>query len=127
MLGYLIKTALNKLVPPVSEEQRLAENIIKKGKDDVVATLCLTQDEIYKSRYHEAKDLFHDSMKAGQLNREQILHIKYILRESLKDHREYYSTKYQNDAHEIYTLLKSPFLSNVEYNSIITTINRFIQ
>ncbi|WP_139905600.1 hypothetical protein [Clostridium thermarum] len=123
MLTYLIKTLMHKYIP---KENHYAEDIIKGGKESIAATLCLTQDEIYNSMYHEAKDLFHDSIKAGQLNREQILYIKYSLREFLKDYREYYNAKYKNDAHEIYSLLKSPFLSNEHYTTIITMMNKFI-
>jgi hypothetical protein len=125
MLTGLVKTLMHKYIP---KQVTSAEEIIRKReRGDITTTLSFTQDKVYKSKYFEARDLFRDSLQGGKLSREQILHIKYSLREFLKDYREYYPSKYKNDAHEIYSLLKSPFLSNEHYSSIITTINKFIQ
>jgi hypothetical protein len=123
MINYLVKKMINRLVPPI--QQKNAEDMISKSKEGIAATLAITQDDIVDSLYYEAKDLFNSSIKSGKLNREQILYIKYSLREFLSNYREYYANRYKNDAHEIYTLLKSPFLCNDHYSSIITTINYF--
>jgi hypothetical protein len=125
MINYLVKKMIKRLVPEVPIKQRNAEDIIYKSKEGIAATLALTQDDIVDSLYYEAKDLFNSSIKSSQLNREQILYIKYSLREFLKDYREYYPNHYTNDAHEIYTLLKSPFLNNENYSSVIATIKYF--
>lgn len=121
MLRYLIKVLINKCVPP-TPSIRAAEEIIKISNDNTAATLSLTQDEIYNSIYHDVKELFKSAMRAKRLTREQVLYIKQMLNEFLKPYRQYYINRYKNDAHEIYSKLKSPFLSNKEYEKISSFI-----
>jgi hypothetical protein len=96
-----------------------AEDIINKRKEaEIEATLALTQEEIYNSMYSQVKELFQTAMWSRRLTREQILYIKNMLNGFLKPYNKYYNQGYKNDAHEIYSKLKSPFLSNREYQKI---------
>lgn len=104
---------------------RYAEDLINKGRTE--AALTMTQDDIYKSMYPEAKELFKDAMKNKKLSREQIIYIKSQINDCLGENRKFYSSKYSNDAHEIYTKLKSPFLSNRDFTRIIKIIDKFAQ
>jgi hypothetical protein len=126
MLKALLKRFIKKNLY-VPKEQRYAETIIKGGSESMAAALSLTQDEIYLSKYRETKDLFHDAIKAGQLSREQVLYIKLMLNEFLKDYMKLYPGPYRNDAHEIYSKLKSPLLNNEHYETLIETILAFIK
>jgi hypothetical protein len=116
----IIKQMLSLLL---HKRQLYAEDIInKKREEEIAATLSLTQDEIYNSMYHEVKELFQTAMRSRRLTREQILYIKNMLNGFLKPYSRYYSQRYKNDAHEIYSKLKSPFLSNKEYQKISSFI-----
>lgn len=117
MLKYLIKVLINKCVPK-TPSVRAAEDIIQISNDNTAATLSLSQSDIYNSIYEDVKELFKSSMRAKRLSREQVLYIKQMLNEFLKPYSKYYQNRYKNDAHEIYSKLKSPFLSNVEYQKI---------
>jgi hypothetical protein len=96
-----------------------AEDIINKRKEaEIAATLSLTQEEIYGSMYQDVKELFQSAMRSRRLSREQILYIKNMLNQFLKPYNRYYQARYKNDVHEIYSKLRSPFLSNKEYQQL---------
>ena len=76
--------------------------------------------------YQTTKDLFHDAIQAGNLNHEQILYIKKVINESLGSYiNDYKYTHYKNDAHEIYSKLKSSHISVDNYKKIIQLIKTF--
>jgi hypothetical protein len=103
----------------VHKRQLYAEDLInKKREEEIAATLSLTQDEIYGSMYQDVKELFGSAMRSRRLSREQIIYIRNMLNGFLKPYNKYYNQRYKNDAHEIYSKLKSPFLSNKEYQQL---------
>lgn len=76
--------------------------------------------------YQMTKDLFHDAIQAGDLNHEQILFLKKVINESLGNSiNDYKFTHYKNDAHEIYSKLKSSHISITDFKKIIQLIKTF--
>lgn len=116
----MLKQLLKQTFRQVARERAYAEDIINSNtsKDYIAATLSLTQDQIYGSIYPEVQELFKEAVKNKRLRREQILWIKAYLNDVLMPYKQYYNQRYANDISECYTLLRSPFLSNVEYTKI---------
>jgi hypothetical protein len=76
--------------------------------------------------YLRAKDLFNNAIKSGNLSREQILYLKKIIDDSLGSYlNDFKYTKYKNDAHEIYSKLKSSHISVASFKRIIQLIKSF--
>ncbi|GLC32880.1 hypothetical protein bsdE14_42900 [Clostridium omnivorum] len=97
----------------------------KKLKQRIELEDILLRKEL-EPYYITAKDLFHDAIQAGNLNHEQILYIKKIINESLDSYiNDYKYTHYKNDAHEIYSKLKSSHISVDNYKKIIQLIKTF--
>lgn len=117
---------LRKVFQPIPLHQRLVEDV-KKKKGGIAATLCVPQEEVYNTQYFQTKDFFNSSIKSRKITREQILYIKFMLNEFLKEYKEFYPNRYKNDAHEIYSKLRSPFLDNSHYSKILKVLNNFTQ
>lgn len=76
--------------------------------------------------YSQARDLFHDAIKAGNLNHEQILYLKKIINHNLGEYiNDFKYIRYKNDAHEIYSKLKSSHISVDSFKKIIQLIKSF--
>lgn len=99
------------------EQQRIKqqlelEDILKKG-----------ELQIY---YNQAQKLFHDAIQNRNLDREQILYLKKVINESLGDYiNDFRYARYKNDAHEIYSKLKSSHISIPDFKRIIQLIKNF--
>lgn len=99
------------------EQQRIKqqlelEDILKKGELQVY--------------YTQARDLFHDAIQARNLDREQILYLKKVINEALGDYiNDFRYTRFKNDAHEIYTKIKSSHISIPDFKKIIQLIKVF--
>lgn len=117
MLSQLLKSLF------FDARKSYAEDIIASNKRDDSITLTLTQEDIYKSLYPKTRDRFKACMAAGMLSRPQIMYVKQLLNDSLGTKTKYYNQHYRNDAHEIYTKLKSPFLSNADFEKILDFLN----
>lgn len=97
----------------------------KKLKQRMELEDILTRKEL-EPYYVATKDLFHDAMQAGNLNHEQILYLKKVINESLGNSiNDYKYTYYKNDAHEIYSKLKSSHISIDNFKRIIQLIKTF--
>lgn len=76
--------------------------------------------------YTTARDLFNDAIQASNLNHEQILYLKKVINESLGNSiNDYKFARYKNDAHEIYSKLKSSHISINDFKNIIQLIKTF--
>lgn len=99
------------------EQQRIKqqlelEDILRKG-----------ELQIY---YNQAQMLFHDAIQNRNLDREQILYLKKVINESLGDYiNDFKFIKFKNDAHEIYSKLKSSHISIDSFKKIIQLIKAF--
>lgn len=106
-------------------KKKLQELKEKKLKQQMELEKILLRKEI-EPYYLQAKDLFHDAIQAGNLTHEQILYLKKIIDESLGDYiNDYKYTRYKNDAHEIYSKLKSSYISIDDFKRIILLIKSF--
>jgi hypothetical protein len=107
------------------KKQKLEELQIKKVKQQLELEEILLRKEV-EPYYIMAKDLFNNAIKAGNLNREQILYMKKVINESLGDYiNDHKYTRYKNDAHEIYSKLKSSHISIPDFKRIIQLIKSF--
>ncbi|MEW9093918.1 MAG: hypothetical protein AB2417_02450 [Clostridiaceae bacterium] len=97
----------------------------KKRRDKKLKLGDVVQSKEIEPYYLQARDLFKDLMQQKSLNREQIIYIKVLIDERLGHYKKYYYKHYQNDAHEIYSKLKSAYLSIPDYKDIIQTLNTF--
>jgi hypothetical protein len=92
-----------------------------------------------KGYYEIARELFHSAMKQGKLSREQILHVRRLLEDSLgnyvHDFDDYYKVVkkgnkevkvmgFENDCHRIYTYMKSYHISVEDWQRIIDFLNK---
>lgn len=116
VLGYYL---LLKLTTPKQYKN-------SKPKGTIRMKLTEQDDEIVASRnnanneyYILAKKLFKELLESKTINRQQILHLKEILSDLVPTTRD----DYKNDMHEIYSKLKSPFLSNDDYRRIVKYLN----
>lgn len=78
--------------------------------------------------YCYTQKLFHDRLQNKELSRDRILAIRRYL-ELHVDKWEYKNKKFKNDAHAIYSLMKSKSLKVRDFNAIqeiISTIDRSI-
>jgi hypothetical protein len=107
------------------KKQKLEELQMKKVKQQIELEEILLRKEV-EPYYQMAKDLFNNAIKAGNLNREQILYLKKVINDSLGDYlNDYMYTRYKNDAHEIYSKLKSSHISIDSFKKIIQLVKSF--
>lgn len=77
-------------------------------------------EEERKELYLSAQYLFNQLMKAGKLNRKQILYLKKLINNALGTYEKDYKNKhFENDAHEIYTKMKSIHIDKSDWMQII--------
>lgn len=111
-------------------------NLILKNQkyQKITAEEYLYKENTYQL-YLETRNCFRIALQSKVLSRKEILEIKKILNQALKDQLKYYQNyHFENDAHEIYTKLKShhitandmtalhdylmPFANAASFNSI---------
>jgi hypothetical protein len=133
MLPVLIKIGNVWLMHKLTKEkayqnynkQKAQELQQKKIKQQLELEDILLRKEI-ENYYQIAKDLFHDAIQAGNLNHEQIFYLKKVINESLGDYlNDFKYMKFKNDAHEIYSKLKSSHISIDSFKKIIQLIKSF--
>jgi hypothetical protein len=106
-------------------KQKSQELQQKKIKQQLELEDILLRKEV-EPYYETAKDLFNNAIKSGNLNREQILYLKKVINDSLGDYlKDFQYTRFQNDAHEIYSKLKSSHISINSFKKIIQLIKAF--
>lgn len=106
-------------------KQKLQDLQHKKIKQQLELEDILLRKEV-EPYYQIAKDLFNNAIKTGNLNHEQILYLKEAINDSLGDYiNNYRHTRYKNDAHEIYSKLKSSHISIDDFRRIIQLIKSF--
>lgn len=106
-------------------KQKLQELQQRKIKQQLELEDILLRKDV-EPYYQIAKDLFNNAIKSGNLNREQILYLKSVINECLGDYiNNYKYTRYKNDAHEIYSKLKSSHISISDFKRIIQLIKSF--
>ncbi|WP_461614390.1 hypothetical protein [Clostridium sp. Marseille-QA1073] len=120
VLGYYLLLKVS--TPKQSQNNNKA---IKPNK----RKLTIQDDEIVASRnnvnneyYILAKKLFKELLENKKINRQQIIHLKCILSDLVPRTED----NYKNDMHEIYSKLKSPFLTNEDYKRIVKYLNIII-
>ncbi|MCD3351247.1 hypothetical protein G8V03_09635 [Clostridium botulinum D/C] len=112
MINYLIKSFLNTYVP----------------RNTTCVEELLYDKEVYP-QYVTTKSNFNYAMKNRLLNRQDILQIKIMLNKALFKNRhlkDFNRKKFENDAHEIYTKLKSKYLSRKQLTNIDKYINKVV-
>jgi hypothetical protein len=106
-------------------KKKLQELKEKKFKQQMELEEILLRKDI-EPYYQMAKDLFNNAIKSGSLTREQILYLKKVINEALGDFiNDYRTTRYKNDAHEIYSKLKSSHISVPDFKKIIQLVKSF--
>jgi hypothetical protein len=129
-------------------KQKVYEQMHPKRNKQVMNDVDLNQYQAIKQIYREereglyiiARDLFRDNMKAGLMNRMDILTLKQLLNESLGDYihefdnykhvvkqgkKEVIKYGFQNDAHEVYCKMMSYHISPGEWQKIIGYLKGF--
>lgn len=91
-------------------------DIHKKMMDDII--IDYSREEEIEKEYEELRDLFKSKLQNKELSRGKIIGIEQYLRKQLKDNK-----KYKNNAHAIYTMLKSYYIKKEH----ISTIKSFLQ
>ncbi|MCD3234272.1 hypothetical protein G8V06_09220 [Clostridium botulinum D/C] len=112
MINYLIKSLINTYIP----------------KQKYSVEELLYDKEVYP-QYIATKGNFNYAMRNRLLNREDILQIKSMLNKALFKNRhlkDFRYKKFENDAHEIYTKLKSKYLSRKQLIKIDKFISRIV-
>ena len=98
----------------------------KLAKKQVASTehykYIYTQDEMDGSLYPLVRAEFNADMKKKRFTHDQIYYIETYLRKQLNDKR-----KFNNNAHAVYSMLKSPLLTNVEYQYLQNVMRDFTQ
>lgn len=108
--------------------KKAKEQIKTRAKIEPTQTLDLQQYLINDLKL-QAKNLFRVAMQNQKLNRAEIISIKDYLKNNIDD-PTLKNKKYQNDAHHIYSLLKSEYINEktlkytIDY--IFTSIKRRI-
>lgn len=96
----------------------------KLAKKQVASTehykYIYTQDEMDGSLYPLVRAEFNANMKRKRLSHDQIYYIESYLRKQLNDKR-----KFNNNAHAVYSMLKSPLLTNANYKYLQTVMRDF--
>lgn len=96
----------------------------KLAKKQVASTehykYIYTQDEMDGSLYPLVRAEFNANMKRKRLSYDQIYYIESYLRKQLNDKR-----KFNNNAHAVYSMLKSPLLTNANYKYLQTVMRDF--
>ncbi|KOC47737.1 hypothetical protein ADU86_03835 [Clostridium botulinum] len=113
MINYLIKSFLNTYVP----------------RNTTCVEELLYDKEVYPI-YAQTKGNFNYAIKNKLLSRQDILQIKKMLNQALFKRRhlkDYARRKFENDAHEIYTKLKSKYLSRKQLTNIDKYINKVVE
>jgi len=76
--------------------------------------------------YIQTKDLFKYLIKSRKLNHEQVLYLKKLLNNILGENQKYYTKKYDNDAHEIYSKIKSTCMGTQDYERVFDYLCNFV-
>lgn len=96
----------------------------KLAKKQVASTehykYIYTQNETGGSLYPLIRAEFNANMKRKRLSHDQIYYIETYLRKQLDDKR-----KFNNNAHSVYSMLKSPLLTNADYQYLQTVMRDF--
>ena len=108
-----------------------AQDIIAKQKnpqkqeEEFYSLLSSKQNVNENLDYKCAKDLFHNKMQSGKLSREQILFLKKVLNNDLGENAALYKCQYKNDAHEIYSKLKSIYITKEQLQQFTGYVDKF--
>lgn len=104
--------------------QKMKKNIAIAGQNSFDRynhyNYVYSQEEIYNSMYPQIQSKFKFCIQTSQLDSEQIKFLERYLRRELQDHGHY-----KNNAHAIYSMLKSPQLSNSNYLQIERMLEDF--
>ncbi|ERI90961.1 hypothetical protein HMPREF1982_03523 [Clostridiales bacterium oral taxon 876 str. F0540] len=110
--------------------QNISKEKLKALKDKKVKQQLELEDILLRKEvepyYLQAKNLFNNAMKSGNLTREQILYLEKIISESLGEYAHDYMTRhYKNNCHKIYSMLMSSHLSIDDFKRIIQLVKSF--
>lgn len=78
------------------------------------------EERLLNQYYIQVRKTFGGAMKEGKMARECILELREYITTLLDKHDKhvYSNKKYENEAHSIYSMLKAPSLSTVQYIQI---------
>lgn len=111
---YILSLVIEKKTREITREQRKAE---KETLEEYINKIYIEERMQY---YQDAHYLFNRLMKAGALNRADILKLKKMINAALGRYDlEYEDKKYKNDAHEIYSKMKDKRIDEKEWIKII--------
>lgn len=119
LIFHLLGKARNEMAATVIDNKTGKLVSIKPNKMDHY-NYVYSQEEIYDSMYFEIQYKFKNYMQGGLLNNEQVKYVERYLRNELND-----KGKYKNQAHAIYSMLKSPLLDNSVYSQLNTILEDF--
>jgi len=116
VLGYYL---LLKVTTPKQYKNSKPKETNKRKLTEEDDRRIASQNNLSNEYYILAKSLLKDLLQNKAISRQQLLHLKYIINGVVPETE----VKYKNDMHEIYSKLKSPFLSNDDYRRIVKYLN----
>lgn len=117
-LLYLLPKLFFEWLKKFTKEQNDA---YKESLHDKMKIIYKEEREPY---YLEARMLFNLMMKNGMMNKASIIEFEGILDKALGSFTEYYDKrKFDNQAHRIYTKMKSIYIDVSDWNDILFYLN----
>lgn len=87
------------------------------------------EDILYNQRvypiYSEAQQKLTYCLKNKLINRDELMTFKYMLNKCIRNSYAYKDKKWKNDAHEIFTKLKSHYIRPKEMQRLLKYVNQF--
>jgi hypothetical protein len=121
VLAFYVKLKAKQTIYQSNKPQPKKKQEIKHGME--LKEYQKVKETYFKERqqyYLECRDLFRNLMQGGILTKNDIQQIKATLEGYLEDYlSEYQNMKFQNNAHRIYTYLKSYFITVAQFEELI--------
>lgn len=87
------------------------------------------EDILYNQRvypiYSEVQQRLTYCLKNKLINRDELMTFKYMLNKYIRNSYAYKDKKWKNDAHEIFTKLKSHYIKTKEMKRLLKYVNQF--
>lgn len=111
---YMLSVMIEQKTRELTVAQEMLE---KKALEEYIDKVYLKERIQY---YQDAHYLFNQLMRAGKLERKDILKLKRMINASLGSYiQEYKNRHFKNDAHEIYSKMKDKHIDEKEWSEII--------
>lgn len=120
ILGYYLMVQV--ITPKQYKNKNKATETKRREFTEEDDKIVATRNNLENEYYLLAKVLLKDLLQNKAINRQQILYLKELLSDIVPSTKR----EYKNDMHEIYSKLKSPFMTNEDYKRIVRYLNIII-